>query len=127
MAKLDLYTFADRTAVELGLSIPQATKEKIIGSLRVAGYTFIETDQDKKIATGIFVTQARKLMAKAEARKASLKTADAQNPKDKFSEIQNLNGKGLCGKCKKPMTNAKLADGEAINFCPTCRVTLWKD
>lgn len=126
MAQMDLYTFADNLSASLGLSVTQGVKEQIISSLRTAGYTSINSDQDEKIATKIFINHARKLMAKNKKRTAALKDATKANPKDRFNELRDLNAKGLCGKCKKPMTTAKLRDGEEVNFCQSCRVTLWK-
>lgn len=122
---MDLYTFASMTASEMGYSIDQPTQERIISSLRVAGYTKIETPEDERIAQRIFIQQAKKLERLSKAnrfRKASV----TANPKDEFARLKELNDKGQCGKCKKPMTTAKLDDGEEVNFCDSCKVTLWK-
>jgi hypothetical protein len=118
---MDLYTFTTDTVQKLGLSVDQPTRERIVSSLRVAGFSRVEGSEEERIAEGILVKQVRRL-AKVQGRNRFA----AASPKEEFKRINDLNSKGTCGKCKKPMKEAKLSDGEDVNFCSSCLVTLWK-
>lgn len=124
---MDLYTFASKTASELGLKINQATKERLISTLRVAGYLKIENETDERIAKKIFEDHAKKLQIQEGHLSFRGATTKESSPKEKFQELKQLNEKGLCGNCRQPTETTKLSDGEEVNYCDACRATLWKE
>ncbi len=127
---LDIPTQSDETALV----------ERLVGSLRVSGFTEqLTSEKDISLASDIVrnkIVAYRKHLAKAYAKDyidKNLKTAAAgattavaaDNTSEKFLEIEALMKKGKCPRCKTSMTPVKLRRYEAANFCSSCRTTVW--
>ena len=115
---MDLYNFLTTIQSRLGVPITQAEKESMVGTLRVAGYDDLSNPAD--------VESAIRVVTRLFQRKEAALVESASKKASAFGAIKDLNAKGLCGKCKGKMSTVKLANSEEANYCPTCRVTLWK-
>ena len=118
---MDLYSFVRIVTERAGLTISQADRERLVGTLRVSGFTeTLVSEADKAQALAI-------ITAKLQRAAATLRVAAApKQGAELFKTIQQLNSEQLCGKCKGKTESVKLANNEAVNFCTTCRCTLWK-
>lgn len=125
---MDLYAFMSLVQERLEIPMSQGEKEKYVGTLKSAGYRDLNSKEDLSSALKVVTALIEKKRSRLE-RLASTKVAAveaASDKKSKFNELDQLNKKGLCGKCKSPMETVKLADLEEANYCTACRVTLWK-
>lgn len=118
---MDLYSFVRVVAERSGLNLSQADRERLVGTLRTAGFSeTLTTKRDKAQALAVVTAQINRATTR-------LRTAAApKQGADLFRTIQQLNSEKLCGKCKGKTESVKLASNEEANYCPTCRATLWK-
>jgi hypothetical protein len=117
---VNLYNFVRIIAERSGLSLPQRERERIVGTLRTAGFSEdLSTKRDKEQALGVVTSQLRRAGVERGV-------TEARGGSELFKAIRDLNSAARCGKCKGETEPAKLSNGEEINYCPKCRATMWK-
>lgn len=119
---MDLYSFVRIITERSALNLPQCERERLVGTLRAAGFSeSLTTKRDKEQALAVVTSHLRRSV------KQNLRTAAApKQGAELFHAIKELNDARKCGKCKGPTEKVKLASGEDVNYCTSCRVTLWQ-
>lgn len=117
---MDLYDFVRIIAERSDLNLPQRERERLVGTLRSAGFSeSLRSRRDKEQALAVISSQLHHSRTERVA-------ASTKQGSELFRAIQELNRTARCGKCQGSTETAKLASGEEVNFCPKCRVVMWK-
>lgn len=126
---MNIYNFVSDCAVSIvpGMQFSTKSIQKLVGTLRSAGFSDIVQEKDFTLGREILTTS---LSIKSQLRTASFESAvvvEPTNLRDKFSEMIGLMHKGVCPRCKTSMNPVKLSNYEPANYCSKCRTTLWTD
>jgi len=127
---MTLYEFVALAADRADVQLTHSAKEKIVGSLKVAGFENLKNEKDRQTAFIIVSKRIAKIIEIPKLRKASIVTAASpKSGASAFEAIKEMRDKGICPKCKtdKNVSYPKIRKGEEVMYCSTCRAVLWKD
>lgn len=113
------------------LKIDHRQRARLSSTLKFAGFHQVEDDDEfqsvlKIVTSKVEAWTADAPLVAAPPTEAVSEKEAAKKTKGRFEEIDSLNKKGVCPKCRTQMVEAKLKDGESVNYCKACKVTLWK-
>ena len=128
---MDLYSFVELTAERAQVELTHSGKNKIVGSLRTAGFAEkLDTVKDREDAFLIVSDRITRFIETPRLKKACVVTAaTAKDGASAFEAIKEMRDKGICPKCKtdRAVEYPKIRNGEEVMYCKTCRAVLWKD
>ena len=135
----NIYDFVTASCNELGLSADTANVQRIVGTLRFAGFSHDLSEKDELLGKEIIASlqPSRSQFRKANvvvtnSNRAHPGTVTSANSDDRFMEIDAYIQRGTCPRCKTAMVPVKLGtklpqSREFIpaNYCKACKTTLW--
>lgn len=127
---MNLYNFVELTADRAKVQLTHGAKEKIVGSLRTAGFKNLDTEKDRQDAFTIVSDRITRFIETPRLREANIVTAaTSKSGASAFEAIKEMRDKGICPKCKtdKHVAYPKIRSGEEVLYCKACRAVLWKD
>lgn len=131
-----LYDVSKEFCASTEISQDTSTVQRLVGTLRTAGFPKYLSDRERKMALDLL-----KRCASRENPRVPMKDLDNADPISKtaaaseaavssvgrFDAIDDLRGKSVCPRCKKDMIMVKLSAYEGAKYCSMCRVALWPD
>jgi len=128
---MNIYTFVRDTCTKANFGVNTGAVQRLVGTLRAAGFQDDLSTKDAQIATQI-INKRLKQISSPEMRTAGVESPISSTAK--FEEIESLRSKNLCPRCKSTMDEVKLATYnktkaayEKAKFCKRCKVALWID
>jgi hypothetical protein len=121
---MNIYNLVQHVCADAKVTISTSGVQRLVGTLRAAGFTDTLNTHETGIATDIISSRINKLGT------PSLRTAGIEAPiasTARFEEIESLRSKNKCPRCKSDMEQVKLATYELAKFCKACKVALWMD
>ena len=119
-------SFQHRSAsVALDYVPDTATVERMVGSLRAAGFgSTIPASEINSVST-LVSSIMDKFGTDSRVRSASTTLSSPEDSNETFMNIEALIDKGSCPRCKTAMSPVKLSSKKNANFCPDCRTCVW--
>lgn len=121
---MNIYNLVQDVCGDAGVTISTSGVQRLVGTLRAAGFKDSLNQHETGIATKIISSRISKLDD------PNLRTAGVEAPitsTARFEEIESLRSKNLCPRCKNSMEQVKLSKYEPAKFCKACKVALWMD
>lgn len=136
---MKIYEFVSKTCIAEGVGSDTSEVQRIVGTLRAAGFGYDLSDKDQVLGHEI-VSDLLRNKRKLRVGKVLVTNSDhgqsgrvhSSNSDDRFVEIEAYIEQGKCPRCKTPMTKVKLGsklpnnrDFMGANYCRSCKTTLW--